>query len=156
LLAQNKELWTVIGDLYVKNLDFPGSEEMAERLRRTINPAVLGKGPTPNEQKLQQQLEQGQKLMQSLMETLAEKQKQLEDKDEEIQVKVADALTKRMDAESRRIKEAGNAQANFAAAGLEPNIQNIMDEATTEAMTDDLHETLESRKPREQEAEPAE
>jgi hypothetical protein len=56
-----------------------------------MNPATLGKGPSPNEQKLQQQLEQGQHLMKSLMDTIAEKQKQLDDKDEEIQVKVADA-----------------------------------------------------------------
>ena len=120
-------------------------------MRRTINPSVLGDGPSPNEQKLQGQLQQAQQLMHSLMETLAEKQKQLDDKDEEIKVKVADSLTKRMDAESRRIKEAGNAQSNFAAAGLEPNIRNIMDEATTEAMNDDLHEVIESRKPEQQE-----
>lgn len=151
LLSQNKELWQVIGDYYADNLDFPGAEQMAERIRRTMNPAILGKGPSPNEQKLQQQIEQGQKLMQSLMETLAKKQKELDDKDEEIQVKVADALTKRMDAESRRIKEAGNAQANFAAAGLEPDIRNIMSDATAEAMNPDLHETLKSRKPQPEE-----
>jgi hypothetical protein len=133
VLAQNKELWTVVGDLFVENMDFPGAEEMAERIRRTMNPATLGKGPSPNEQKLQQQLEQGQQLMKSLMDTIAEKQKQLDDKDEEIKVKVADALTKRYDAESRRIKEAGNAQANFANAGLEPDIRNIMDAGIAQA-----------------------
>jgi hypothetical protein len=153
ILSQNKDLWTVVGDLFVENMDFPGAEEMAERIRRTMNPAVLGKGPSPNEQKLQQQLEQGSKLIESLVETIAEQKKKLEDKDEEIQVKVADALTKRMDAESRRIKEAGNAQANFAAAGLEPSIQNIMADATSDAMNDDLHEVIQSRKA---EAEPEE
>jgi hypothetical protein len=33
VLAQNKELWTVVGDLFVENMDFPGAEEMAERIR---------------------------------------------------------------------------------------------------------------------------
>lgn len=146
ILAQNKDLWTVVGDLFVENMDFPGAEEMAERIRRTMNPAVLGKGPSPNEQKLQQQLEEGGKLIQSLVETIAEKQRLLDNKDEEITIKAVDAESKRMDAESRRIKEAGNAQANFANAGLEPDIRNIMNDATANAMNDDLAETLAERK----------
>jgi hypothetical protein len=147
LLAQNKELWQVIGDFYADNLDFPGSEQMAERIRRTMSPAVLGKGPSPNEQKLQQQLQQGQQLMQSLMDTLAKKQKELDDKDDEIAIKAEAEVTRRMDAISRRLKEAGNAQANFASAGLEPDIKNIMSDVTAEAMNEDLHATLEARKP---------
>lgn len=154
ILAQNKELWTVVGDLFVENMDFPGAEEMAERIRRTMNPAVLGKGPSPNEQKLQQQLEQGQKLIQSLVESLAEKQRLLDNKDEDLTIKAVDAGTKRYDAESRRIKEAGNAQANFANAGLEPDIRNIMADATADAMNPDLAETLAERQAEPQEAEP--
>jgi hypothetical protein len=154
LLGQNKDLWTVIGDYYADSLDFPGADQMAERIRRTMNPAILGKGPSPNEQKLQQQLQHGQQLMQSLMDTLAQKQKELDDKDEEIKVKVADAITKRYDAESRRIKEAGNAQANFANAGLEPDIRNIMSDATADAMNDDLAATLAAREPQPEAAEP--
>lgn len=146
ILAQNKDLWTVVGDLFVENMDFPGAEEMAERIRRTMNPAVLGKGPSPNEQGLQQQLEQAQKLIQSLVESNAEKQRLLDNKDEDLTIKAVDAGSRRMDAESRRIKEAGNAQANFANAGLEPDIRNIMDDATANAMNDDLAETLAERK----------
>lgn len=146
LLAQNKDLWTVVGDLYVENLDAPGHEEMAERIRRTMNPAVLGKGPTPGEQNLQQQLDQASKLIQSLVETIAEKQRLIDNKDEELTIKAVDSETKRMDAESRRIKEAGNAQANFASAGLEPDIRNIMSDATAEAMNPDLASVLATRK----------
>jgi hypothetical protein len=127
ILSQNKELWTVVGDLFVENMDFPGSEEMAERIRRTMNPAVLGKGPTPNEQKLQQQLQHGQQLLQSLMDTLAKKQKELDNKDEEIAIKAEAEVT-------RRIKELGNAQANFAAAGEEPEIKALMKETTGAAL----------------------
>lgn len=158
LLAQNKDLWQIIGDFYAQNLDFPGAEEMAERIRRGMNPAILGKGPSPNEQKMQGEMQNLQRLLQSLTETLAQKQRELDDKEDEIQVKVADALTKRMDAESRRLKEAGNAQANFAAAGLEPDIRNIMADATAEAMNPGLAETLLERKAveKETEKEPAE
>lgn len=157
ILGQQKELWSVVGDLFVENMDFPGAEEMAERLRRTMNPAVLGKGPSPQEQALQGQLEQANKLIQSLVETVAEKQRQIDNKDEDLTIKAVDAESRRMDAESRRIKEAGNAQANFANAGLDPDIRNIMADATANAMNDDLAETLADRrmaeKP-EKEAEP--
>lgn len=129
ILSQNKELWSIVGDLFVENMDFPGAEEMAERLRRTINPSVLGKGPTPNEQKLQQQLQHGQQLLQSLMDTLAKKQKELDNKDEEIAIKAEAEVT-------RRIRELGNAQANFAAAGKEGEIGELMDETVKSAKSD--------------------
>jgi hypothetical protein len=87
------------------------------------------------------------------MDTLAQKQRELDNKDEEIAIKAEAEVTRRMDAESRRIKEAGNAQANFAAAGLEPDIRNIMADATAEAMNDDLADTLEARKPKPEAAE---
>ena len=126
ILAQNKELWPVIGDLFVESIDAPGHEEMAERLRRTMNPAVLGKGPSPNEQKLQQQVQHGAQLLQSLVDTLAKKQKELDDKNEEIAIKAEDAVT-------RRIKEVGNAQANFRAAGKEEDADKLIDETTKAA-----------------------
>jgi hypothetical protein len=142
ILAANKELWGVVGDLFVENMDFPGAEEMAERLRRTINPAVLGKGPTPNEQKLQGQVQHGQQLLQSLMDTLAKKQKELDDKNEELRIKQEDTDIKLGDAMTRRIKEVGNAQANFAQAGLEPEIKAIMGQATVEALKEPLASAL--------------
>lgn len=128
ILSQNKELWTVIGDLAVENMDFPGATPMAERLRRIISPAILGEGPTQNEQQLQQQIEQGGKLVQSLIETLAEKQRLLDNKDEDITIKVEREIT-------NRIKQLGNAQADFAAAGMEPLIQALMKQTGAEAMT---------------------
>lgn len=151
ILAQNKDLWTIVGDLFVENMDFPGAEEMAERIRRTINPAVMGKGPTPNEQKLQQQVQHGQQLLQSLMDTLAKKQKELDDKHEELRIRQEDTNIKLGDAMTRRIKEVGNAQANFAAAGLEPDIKAIMGQTTVEALREPLASAL-APEPTEQEA----
>lgn len=37
----NPQLWTIIGDMLIKNTDWPGSDEMAKRMRKTINPALL-------------------------------------------------------------------------------------------------------------------
>ena len=36
----NPQLWQVIGDQLVKNMDWPGAEEMAERLKVTLLPQV--------------------------------------------------------------------------------------------------------------------
>lgn len=41
-MQNNPNLWAVIGDLYFKNTDYPGAEEIAERLRRAIPPELLG------------------------------------------------------------------------------------------------------------------
>ena len=44
LIQTSPELWKVIGDLLVKNMDWPGAQEMARRLRATIPPEVLAAG----------------------------------------------------------------------------------------------------------------
>lgn len=41
----NPALWGVIGDLYFKNSDYPGAEEIAERLRRAVDPKLLQEQP---------------------------------------------------------------------------------------------------------------
>jgi hypothetical protein len=63
-----------------------------------------------------------------LIETLAEKQRLLDNKDEEITIKVEREIT-------NRIKQLGNAQADFAAAGMEGLIQALMKQTGAEAMT---------------------
>lgn len=40
-MQNNPALWSVIGDLFFKNSDYPGSEEIAQRLRRAIDPKLL-------------------------------------------------------------------------------------------------------------------
>lgn len=40
-MQANPNLWSVIGDLYFKNSDYPGAEEISERLRRAIPPELL-------------------------------------------------------------------------------------------------------------------
>lgn len=111
ILSANKDLWAVFGDVAVQNMDFPGSTEIAERIRRTIDPAVLGEGPTPKEKQLQEQIGQMTKLIESFVQTIAEKQTQLENKDEELTIKAVDSETK-------RLKEIGNAQENFEEGGM--------------------------------------
>jgi len=64
LLSGNKELWAVAGDLFVKNMDWPGAEELAARLAKTIDPKLLaGEDESPEMAAAQKQMEQmGQEL----------------------------------------------------------------------------------------------
>jgi hypothetical protein len=52
----------VVGDILAMNLDWPGADEIAERLR-SINPALQNKGLPPE---VQQMIQQGQQAIQQL------------------------------------------------------------------------------------------
>ena len=41
LLQGNPQLWQVAGDLFVKNMDWPGAQEMAKRFAKTIDPKLM-------------------------------------------------------------------------------------------------------------------
>lgn len=119
IVARNNQLWGVIGDLLVKNMDFPGAEEMAERIRRTIPKNILGEGATPEMEQLVAQNQQLTELLENFSSLLAAKNLELKNKDEETTIKA-------MDAETRRIKELGNAQENFKDAGLSEEVKALI------------------------------
>ena len=41
MLQGNPELWAVAGDLFIKNMDWPGAQEMSKRFAKTIDPKLL-------------------------------------------------------------------------------------------------------------------
>lgn len=127
VLATNSQLWGVIGDLLVKNMDFPGAEEMAERLRRTIPKSTLGEGPTPEMEQLQAQNQQLSKLIENFTALLAEKNLELKNKDEKLTIDVENAITK-------RIKEVGNAIEDLKGAGLGEEGAALIRQAVQEAL----------------------
>jgi len=45
MLNANPELWQVIGDLVAKNMDWPGADEFAKRLKKMVDPAILDEEP---------------------------------------------------------------------------------------------------------------
>lgn len=73
LLAAQPALAQVIGDLYMANADFPAANKLQERMRNWIPKAILGEGPSPQEEQMQAQLQQASQIIEHL-------QKQLEDK----------------------------------------------------------------------------
>ena len=104
LLQGNPQLWAVAGDLFVKNMDWPGAQEMAKRFAKTIDPKLMGDSEdNPALQAAQQQMQaMGQELgqMHQMLQDVG-KTVEVQDmhrKDFEAQVKAFDAETKRMQA----------------------------------------------------------
>lgn len=74
ILRQNGDLAKIAGDLLFKYADFPGADEVAERIKRTIPPSILGQGVPPAETELQQKVQQLTALLQQMDAALNEKQ----------------------------------------------------------------------------------
>jgi hypothetical protein len=102
LLQGNPQLWAVAGDLFVKNMDWPGAQEMAKRFAKTIDPKLMGDSEdNPQLQAAQQQMQAMAQEMEQIYQTLQQVGKTVEvqdmkRKDFEAQVKAYDAETKRL------------------------------------------------------------
>lgn len=102
ILQGNPELWAVAGDLFVKNMDWPGADQLAARLARTVDPKLLSEEDTsPAFQAAQQQIqEMGQQLeqMHGMLQNVhnSEEMRTNEIKEFEAQVKAYSAETQRM------------------------------------------------------------
>jgi len=106
LLQGNPQLWQVAGDLFIKNMDWPGAQEMADRFARTIDPKILdASDKSPALQAAEQQIQTMGKEMEQMHMMLQNVQKSFEAQDVkrkefEAQIKAYDAETKRIAATS--------------------------------------------------------
>jgi len=104
ILQGNPQLWAVAGDLFVKNMDWPGAQELAERLAKTIDPKLLSADDEdPALQAAQQQMQaMGQEMegMHAMLQNVSKSMEaqEMERKDFEAQIKLFDAETKRLTA----------------------------------------------------------
>jgi uncharacterized protein (DUF3084 family) len=102
LLQSNPDLWTVAGDLFIRNMDWPGAQEMAARFAKIIDPKVLaGNDQSPEMQQAQQQMEAMAQEMEQMHGMLQNASKSIEAQD--AQVKQFEAQVKAYDAETKRI-----------------------------------------------------
>ena len=102
ILQGNPNLWAVAGDLFVKNMDWPGAQEMAARIRKTIDPKLLADADNdPALQAAQQQIEGMMGQMQTMHEMLLNVNQSFEARD--VQVREFEAKIKAFDAETKRI-----------------------------------------------------
>jgi hypothetical protein len=96
IIGQNEELMNKVGDLLFKAADFPMAQDVAERLRRAIPPALLGDGPSPAEQDMQQKMAHMGQMIEHLSQMLQEAREGREQ--QEVNIKSYDAETKRIQA----------------------------------------------------------
>lgn len=66
IMAQNKEAFAIVGDFWAQNSDFPGADELAERLKKGLPPQYRV-GPDPQVQQIQQAMQQQGQHAQSLL-----------------------------------------------------------------------------------------
>jgi len=97
ILSQNSDLMPIIGDLLFKNGDFPGADEIAERLARMVPPQAKGDGPSPTEQKLMEANQLLQDGIQKLLQDLAEERLKVKQKDDQANTDAYKAITDRLD-----------------------------------------------------------
>jgi hypothetical protein len=111
LLQGNPDLWKVAGDLFVKHMDWPGAQEMAKRLAKTIDPKFLSDDDKPPalqaaEQQIQamgQEMEQMHQMLQNVNKSI-EMQEQRR-KDYEAEIKAYQAETQRIAAVQNSLGE---------------------------------------------------
>jgi hypothetical protein len=112
LSSRAPQLLEVAGDLIVDTLDIPNGEKIAERVKRGMNPAVLGEDADDNlteeekAQKAQQAQEAAQK--QQMLEALQFRGAQAETALKEAQARKADAEAMRAEEEARQAAEGGD------------------------------------------------
>lgn len=94
IIGQNDELMNKVGDLLFKAADFPMAQDVAERLRRAIPPALLGDGPSPAEQDMQQKMAHMGEMIEHLSQMLQQARQGREQ--QEVNIKGFDAETKRL------------------------------------------------------------
>jgi hypothetical protein len=104
LLQGNPQLWSVAGDLFIKNMDWPGAQEMSKRFAKTIDPKIMeGGDESPEMQAAKMQMEAMGQEMEQMHQMLQNVSKSMEAqdiarKDYEAQIKAFDAETKRISA----------------------------------------------------------
>lgn len=114
------QLMQVAGDLIAKAQDWPGAEQLAERLRKTIPPELLAGEKGPDGQPIQagpdpqtqQIIQQGAAHIQALTQENVQLQKTLSDKDNELKIA-------RYNADTQRIKVMNDANAQNAKARID-------------------------------------
>jgi hypothetical protein len=163
LLQGNPQLWSVAGDLFVKNMDWPGAQEMSKRFAKTIDPKFLSDGEDdPALQAAQQQIqamgaemEQMYQMIQNVGKSI--EMQDMERKDFEAQIKAYDAETKRIAAVQAGMTEEqiqDIAMGVVAAAMESQNTMNQMPEMREESMPMEMMPPQQEMMPPEQEMMP--
>ena len=100
----------LIGDLIAKNLDWPGADEIANRLRTMLPPQLQGQAPQdPRTAQMQQQMQAMQQQLQQGAQAYQALQAELQRVKGELSIKSREADIKAYGAETDRLKATGAA-----------------------------------------------
>lgn len=142
LLQGNPELWAVAGDLFIKNMDWPGAEEMAERFKKSMDPKLLADEDDPAlkaaEQKMQamgQELDQLHGMLQNVQKSYEAKTLENEHFKADIQA---------FDAETKRLTALASASVTPQTATVNPELAAVMKQYIREILAEP---TLEDEEP---------
>jgi hypothetical protein len=131
LLQANPQLWAVAGDLFVKNMDWPGAQEMAKRFARTIDPKIIADtDEDPALQAANMQMQAMAQEMQQMATMLQNVNQSMEAQKLDIDKFKAetDAEVKAYEAETRRLQA--------VAAGMQPEqVQEVVMQTLRDVMT---------------------
>ena len=118
LLQGNPNLWAVAGDLFIKNMDWPGAQEMSKRFAKTIDPKLMDDSDmSPELAQAQQKMQAMGQEMDQMHQMLQKVSQSMEAQD--LQIKQFDSSVKAYDAETKRI--------SAVQAGMTPEqIQDIV------------------------------
>lgn len=165
LARQYPKVWDIAGDIAVRNMDFAGAREIAERLKRTLPPQVIADDDDPETKLIAANtaIEQMKSALAAATDKIGElttssqmMEAQLKDKTGELRIKQQEVNIKRDEAKAKLITAAAaaqdgkNANALMAEAmeaiqelggrmdGVMDMVQALSDEPVIEAANDDV------------------
>ena len=140
LLQGNPQLWAVAGDLFVKNMDWPGAQEMSKRFAKTIDPKFLSDGEdNPALQAAQQQMQAMAQEMEQMHQMIQNVGKSIEMQDQqrkdfEAEVKMYEAETKRISAVQAGMSEQQIQDIAMGVVAAAMESQNMINEMPEQQM----------------------
>ena len=127
ILQSNPQLWQVAGDLFIKNMDWPGAQEMAKRFEKIIDPKIMADSDESPE------MQQAKMQMQAMAQELDQMQQMLQNVGKSVEVqdldrKAFEAEIKAYQAETQRL--------SAIAAGMNPEqVQEVVMQTLRDVMT---------------------
>jgi hypothetical protein len=153
IMAQNPAAFQVVGDFWAANSDFPGADELADRLKRGLPPQYRA-GPDPQVQAISQQAQQMQQQAQQLLQKadaeiatlkaqVVHQQELLKDKSQDLAIKAHGTAIDDYDAETRRLSAVGS---------IDPMaLQLVVRQMVSDMLATELHPMLQQHAAQESE-----
>jgi Phage P22-like portal protein len=153
IMQQNPQAFTVVGDFWAKNSDFPGADELADRLKKGLPPQYKG-GPDPQVQAISQQAQQMQQQAQQLLQKadaeiatlkaqVVHQQEMLKDKSQDLAIKAHGVAIDDYDAETKRLAAVGT---------IDPTaLQLVVRQMVADMLATELHPMLQQHAAQESE-----